>query len=87
MVRFLLTALLASFASARQLQANQTIAEIAAATPDLSTLVTALGLADLVGALGGDGPFTVFAPINDAFSALPDSILVSTISETDLSLW
>jgi transforming growth factor-beta-induced protein len=35
----------------------------------LSTLVTALDEANLVGALLGDGPFTVFAPTNDAFAA------------------
>jgi len=37
----------------------------------LSTLVTALKAADLVETLGGEGPFTVFAPTNAAFDALP----------------
>ena len=46
------------------------IVEIAVATPELSTLVGALSGADLVSALQGDGPFTVFAPTNDAFAAL-----------------
>ena len=46
------------------------IVEIAVNTPELSTLVGALQAADLVDALGGDGPFTVFAPTNDAFDAL-----------------
>jgi transforming growth factor-beta-induced protein len=36
-----------------------------------TTLVTALQVADLVGALEGSGPFTVFAPTDDAFAALP----------------
>lgn len=40
---------------------------------NLSTLVAALTQADLVSALQGDGPFTVFAPTNDAFQALLDS--------------
>ncbi|WP_082832440.1 fasciclin domain-containing protein [Aquimarina aggregata] len=48
----------------------QSIVEIAINTPELSTLVTALQAADLVDALSGDGPFTVFAPTNDAFAAL-----------------
>ncbi len=46
------------------------IVEIAVATPELSTLVSALQSADLVDALSGDGPFTVFAPTNEAFDAL-----------------
>jgi uncharacterized surface protein with fasciclin (FAS1) repeats len=49
---------------------NQTIAEIAQASPNLSTLVTALQAADLVETLNGEGPFTVFAPTNAAFDAL-----------------
>lgn len=48
----------------------QSIVEIAVATPELSTLVGALQVADLVDTLNGDGPFTVFAPTNDAFDAL-----------------
>ncbi len=48
----------------------QSIVEIAVNTPDLSTLVGALQAADLVDALSGEGPFTVFAPTNAAFDAL-----------------
>jgi len=40
-----------------------------------STLATALGAANLVGTLQGDGPFTVFAPTDDAFAALPEGAL------------
>lgn len=46
------------------------IVEIATGDSNFSTLVAALQTADLVGALQGDGPFTVFAPTNDAFAAL-----------------
>jgi len=46
----------------------QKIVQLAAETPALSTLVTAIKAADLVTALSGVGPFTVFAPTNDAFS-------------------
>ncbi len=49
------------------------ITDLAIATPDLSSLVTALQKADLVGALQANGPFTVFAPTNAAFQALLDS--------------
>merc|ERR1711865_94399 len=40
-----------------------------------TTLVAALGAADLVKALSGDGPFTVFAPTDDAFAALPAALV------------
>jgi transforming growth factor-beta-induced protein len=46
------------------------ITGLAANTPELSTLVTALTEAGLLGALEADGPFTVFAPVNSAFDAL-----------------
>ncbi|CAM1356827.1 MULTISPECIES: fasciclin domain-containing protein [Tenacibaculum] len=49
------------------------IVELASATSTLSTLVSAVQKAGLVDALKADGPFTVFAPTNDAFQALLDS--------------
>ena len=53
-----------------------TIADIiAVGNPDFSILVQALTAADLVGALTGPGPFTVFAPPNNAFLSLPDGTL------------
>ena len=51
--------------------ANKTIVENASAAPNLSTLVTAVKAAGLVDTLSGPGPFTVFAPTNDAFAKLP----------------
>ncbi len=54
---------------------TQNIVELAVATPDLSTLVTAVTAADLVETLSGTGPFTVFAPVNDAFEAVPSDVL------------
>ncbi|MCU0626673.1 MAG: fasciclin domain-containing protein [Gemmatimonadaceae bacterium] len=47
------------------------IARIAAGSADHTTLVAALKAADLVNVLGTTGPFTVFAPVNAAFEALP----------------
>ncbi len=54
---------------------GQNIVELAVATDNLSTLVQAVQAADLVGTLSGEGPFTVFAPTNDAFAALPEGTL------------
>ncbi|NCU37813.1 fasciclin domain-containing protein [Candidatus Saccharibacteria bacterium] len=55
------------------------IAAVASDTSSLSTLVTALQAADLVETLQGVGPFTVFAPTNDAFAALPEGTLDSLL--------
>lgn len=48
-----------------------TIAEIAVADGNFKTLVTALKAANLVDTLQGEGPFTVFAPVDSAFEKLP----------------
>lgn len=50
---------------------NKTIVDIAVGSPDHTTLVAAVKAADLVGTLSGNGPFTVFAPVNSAFDKLP----------------
>lgn len=52
-----------------------TIVKVASDTPTLSTLVTAVKAADLVDTLQSEGPFTVFAPTNAAFEALPAGTL------------
>ena len=71
--------------------ANRDIVEVAVANSDLSALVEALTEADLVAALQADGPFTVFAPTNDAFATflstngfasvqdVPDELLVQIL--------
>ncbi|SFO32727.1 Uncaracterized surface protein containing fasciclin (FAS1) repeats [Roseovarius lutimaris] len=51
---------------------SKDIVAIAAGNEDFSTLVAAVQAADLVETLKGDGPFTVFAPTNAAFAALPE---------------
>lgn len=48
-----------------------TIVDIAVADERFSTLVAAVTAADLADTLAGPGPFTVYAPVNDAFAALP----------------
>merc|ERR1711915_1173985 len=50
---------------------TKTIAELAIATPQLSTLLAAVKAAGLVETFAGEGPFTVFAPTNDAFAKIP----------------
>jgi uncharacterized surface protein with fasciclin (FAS1) repeats len=58
---------------------SKSIVEIASSTDDFSTLVTALKAADLVGALQGDGPFTVFAPLNSGFAKIDSKTLNSLL--------
>ncbi len=58
---------------------EKSIVETALGADSFSTLVTALKAADLVGALAGDGPFTVFAPTNEAFAKLPKEQLASLL--------
>lgn len=51
---------------------DNTIVAVATGNENFTTLVTAVKAAELVDTLNSDGPFTVFAPVNDAFSKLPD---------------
>lgn len=56
---------------ARQAQAKADIVDTAVAAGKFKTLAAALDAAGLVDTLKGEGPFTVFAPTDDAFAALP----------------
>merc|ERR1719487_312404 len=62
-----------------EIEASQNIVEIAAGNKDFSTLVTALKAGDLINTLNGKGPFTVFAPTNEAFAKLPKATLASLL--------
>ncbi len=55
------------------------IVDLAVQTEFLSTLVAAVKAGDLVGVLKGDGPYTVFAPTNEAFAALPAGTVESLL--------
>ena len=55
------------------------IVDTAVAAGQFETLVAAVQAADLVDALKGDGPFTVFAPTDEAFAALPAGTLDSLL--------
>ncbi|RUL86908.1 fasciclin domain-containing protein [Tautonia sociabilis] len=54
---------------------EKTIVETAAGNDAFSTLVAAVKAADLVEVLSSEGPFTVFAPTNEAFAKLPEGTL------------
>ncbi len=58
-----------------------TVVDIAIANPDFSILVEAVTKAGLAGALSADGPFTVFAPTNEAFNALFKKLGVSGVKD------
>ena len=58
---------------------TQTLVENASGASTLTTLVSAVQAADLVETLSGPGPFTVFAPTNAAFEAVPQSALQSLL--------
>jgi uncharacterized surface protein with fasciclin (FAS1) repeats len=67
-------------------QGVPSIVDIVATSGSFDTLVAALKAADLVDTLSGDGPFTVFAPTDAAFSALPDGVLASLLKPENKDL-
>ena len=67
-MKFLLMFLIGGILSA---SAQKTVVDVAVGSKDHSTLVVAVKAADLVSTLQGKGPFTVFAPTNEAFGKLP----------------
>ena len=61
-----------------------TVVEVAQGDQTFSTLVSAVTAADLGATLSGDGPFTVFAPTNDAFAKIPEATLTElTTNDTE----
>ena len=58
---------------------SNTIVGVAASNENFTTLVAAIKAADLVDTLNSDGPFTVFAPTNDAFAKLPAGTVESLL--------
>ena len=62
-------------------EATKTIVDIAVEDGRFETLVAALQAADLVSTLSGEGPFTVFAPTDDAFAALPDGVVAGLLED------
>jgi transforming growth factor-beta-induced protein len=70
-----------NFSSKKSEMAAGTVVDIAVANPDFSILVEAVTKAGLAGALSADGPFTVFAPTNEAFNALFKQLGVSGVKD------
>ena len=58
---------------------EQTIPEVAANAKTFGTLLAAVTAADLAGTLSGEGPFTVFAPTDEAFNKLPEGTVASLL--------
>lgn len=59
------------------------IVEVARGAGDFNTLLTALEAAGLAETLAGDGPFTVFAPTDEAFAMLPEGTLDSLLADPE----
>lgn len=64
--------------------ADDPVATAASNNPALSTLVSAVTEAELVDTLNTGGPFTVFAPVNDAFAAIPEADMSAVMADQDL---
>lgn len=76
--------LAATFAVAASAATANTIVDIAASDERFSTLVAAVSAAGLVDALSGPGPFTVYAPVNDAFAALPEGTVETLLAPANI---
>ena len=63
---------------------DETIVDIAAGNEDFSTLVSLVEAAGLVDTLSGEGPFTVFAPTNEAFAELPTVLVDYLVANPDV---
>jgi uncharacterized surface protein with fasciclin (FAS1) repeats len=77
----LVVALFGTLATSAFAASDQSIVEIAVNDGRFGTLVTALQAAELVETLEGEGPFTVFAPTDDAFAKLPEGTLESLLAD------
>jgi len=60
---------------------SSTVVDVAIGSPDHGTLVDAVIVAELADTLSGDGPFTVFAPTDAAFDALPQGTVTTLLME------
>ena len=86
LVKKLLALALALFVSApvfAEDKKEMTIAETAMANKDFSTLVTAIKAAGLAETLNGEGPFTVFAPTNEAFAKVDKEALEALLKDKE----
>lgn len=70
----------------KEVKTDDTIVSVAASNENFSTLVAAVKAAGLVDVLNGKGPFTVFAPVNDAFAKLPKGTVESLLKPENKKL-
>jgi uncharacterized surface protein with fasciclin (FAS1) repeats len=82
---FALTLFIVVASSSIQAQNSKTIVENAIASKDHTTLVAAIKAANLVEVLSSKGPFTVFAPTNEAFAKLPKGTVESLLKPENKS--
>ena len=75
---------LSLFISTNLMAQDKNIVETAIGSDDHTTLVAAVKAADLVGVLTSQGPFTVFAPTNDAFAKLPEGTVESLLKSENI---
>jgi uncharacterized surface protein with fasciclin (FAS1) repeats len=68
-------------AMAKAEKCDNTIVDVAVGNADFSTLVKAVQAAGLVDTLNGEGPFTVFAPTNEAFAKIPADQLNAILAD------
>jgi uncharacterized surface protein with fasciclin (FAS1) repeats len=87
----LLAAMVVPAAAAPTVDNHMNIVEIAAGDERFETLVAAVTAADLAETLQGEGPFTVFAPTDDAFAQLPEGTVEGLLNDipalTDILLY
>lgn len=77
----LLSMTAASFLAVPAMAQDQDIVDIAVGAGTFQTLVAAVTAAGLVDTLKGDGPFTVFAPTDEAFAALPEGTVEGLLND------
>jgi len=75
---------LSFFIGSNAIAQTKNIVETAISSEAHTTLVAAVKAADLVGVLSSEGPFTVFAPTNDAFAKLPEGTIESLLKEENI---
>ena len=81
MIATLMTSLCLAVSGTSETVTEQTIPALASSSGRLDTLVAAVTAADLVGALSGEGPFTVFAPTDEAFARLDSGTIEALLAE------
>jgi uncharacterized surface protein with fasciclin (FAS1) repeats len=72
-----------SAAKTASVKSEPTIVDVAVGAGSFETLVTAVKAAGLVETLSGEGPFTVFAPTDEAFAKLPAGTVESLLKDKD----